>query len=591
MSPRWAFSWREARTVLAHVALVLLALELIYLVVANSVLKSSVIKHAVSGADGMYLEYGSAFSWLPGRAHVEDLSLRIEDYNVQFLLKIERAEVDVGLDELLHKRFHAFRVRADGVSFLMRHKVRQAEGHGERLAAFPKIAGFADPPLFVGPEPPPIPDDQYDLWQVHLEDVVAHAKELWFLEYRFRGDAEARGAFSVRPARLVQVEPARLELRSGSLSLGPHAVARSVKGNISVSVPNLQVPKVEGLAVLREISAQADVQLGRGDLDFIEAYRDPGGPSVRGTAAWSIRARLQRGVVQPGTSLKGDATTMEVTIPGKDRPNLVVAGPLEVSAAVTESSPQQLSLATGAAALVLRRVENGKPSGMPSPTIEQASLTAALQPVDLSQKLRIVSLHSRVARAHVPNLYWFQPWLSPDDSLRVDGVGDASFEAACDEQQLCQVERARVDFVGARLGVGDRASEPVSGSFDAENVLLPWHETKLAGQAQLQVSSAPALLPLVTSLPVKDAIASALGLAQVRARFALSGTSADYRIRLLEARSGGLSARGSYRRQQKREHGVLLLSTEAINVGVTLKDGDSDVSLLVGDDWLTRQPD
>jgi hypothetical protein len=591
MSPRWAFSWREARAVLAHVALVLLVLELIYLVVANSVLKSSAIKHAVSGADGMYLEYGSAFSWLPGRAHVRDLSLRIEDYNVQFLLKIERAEVDVGLDELLHKRFHAFRVRADGVSFLMRHKVQKAEGHGQRLAAFPKIAGFADPPLFVGPEPPPIPDDQYDLWQVHLEDVVAHAKELWFLEYRFRGDAEARGAFLVRPARLVQVGPARLDLRSGSLSLGPHAVARSVKGNISVEVPNLQVPKVEGIAVLREISAQADVRLERGDLDFIDAYRDPGGPSVRGTAAWSIRARLQRGVVQPGTSLKGNATTMEVTIPGKDRPSLVVAGPLEVSAAVTESSPQQLSLATGAAALVLRRVENGKPSGVPSPSIEQASLTAALQPVDLSQELRIVSVRSRVARAHVPNLYWFQPWLSPNDSLRADGVGNGSFEAACDEHQVCQVERARVDVVGARLGVGDRASEPVSGSFDAESVLLPWHDEKLAGQAQLEVSSARALLPLVTSLPVKDAIASALGLTQLRARFALSGTSADYRIRLLEARSGGLSARGNYRRQQQREQGALLLSTGAINVGVTLKDGDSDVSLLVGDDWLTRHPE
>src|SRR6476659_4220481 len=101
----------------------------------------------------------------------------------------------------------------------MRHKVREAAGHGERLAAFPKIPGFADPPLFVGPEPSPIPDEQYDLWSVQIEDVVAHANELWFLEYRFQGDAEARGAFLVRPARLVEVGPARLELRSGRLSL------------------------------------------------------------------------------------------------------------------------------------------------------------------------------------------------------------------------------------------------------------------------------------------------------------------------------------------------------------------------------------
>lgn len=592
MSWRWVEVWPHARRVLVRVVLVLLALELFYVAAANIALKTSLIKRGVASADGILLEYESAFSWLPGRARVSNLSLRVEDYNVQFLLKIEQAELDVGLAELLHKRFHVFRLRADGVSFLMRHKVPEATGHGERLAAFPKIAGFADPPLYVGPVPPPIPDAEYDLWQVQIEDVIARAKELWVLEYRFQGDAEARGSFLVRPARLVKVDPARLELRSGTLSLGQHLVARSVKGNLSVSVPNLQVQQVEGAAVFREISLQAQLELAQGDLDFINAYREPDGPSVRGSAAWSVRAGVKRGVVQPGTVLGGDASALEVTIPSPNKPSVVLSGPTQVGVVVTEAAPDRLSLAITADALELNRLEkDGGVSKLPSPTIEKAKLTTALQPVDLSQPLRVASSRSSVARAHVPNLFWLQPWLSGDGSVRIDGVGNASFDAACDEQRVCQVERARVDVVGARLALGELASEPLSGSLHAEKVLVPIYGPKLAGGARLELSSVRALLPLVTALPLKDAVASTLGLAQLRAHFALSGSIADFRLLLLQARSGNLSARGTYRQRPKQQAGALLLSTGLLNVGVTLRDGETDVSPLVGDDWLAKHGD
>src|SRR5436190_14171891 len=240
--------------VLAGVVAVLLGLELIYLIAANLVLHSSLIQRAVAGADGMHLEFDSAYSVLPGRANVRGLVLRVEDYNVQFQLSIEHGPLDVGLDELLHKRFHCYRVRADGVSFLMRHKLHEASGHGERLKDFPKIPGFSDPPLYRGAHPPPIPDSEYNLWEVRIEDVIAQAKELWFLEYRFRGDAEARGAFLIRPARFVHVDPAALDLRSGKLEVGAVPVARKVTGRLDVSLPALDVVHTEGAAVFDLIS-------------------------------------------------------------------------------------------------------------------------------------------------------------------------------------------------------------------------------------------------------------------------------------------------------------------------------------------------
>jgi hypothetical protein len=312
---------------------------------------------------------------------------------------------------------------------------------------------------------------------------------------------------------------------------------------------------------------------------------------VRGAAAWSLRPRVQRGVIQPGTVLAGDASALEVTVPSSDKPSVVVAGPTQIGVVVTEGAPEQLSLAVTANALELNRLEDGRKSKLPSPTVEAAKLLTAIRPVDLSQPLRVVSMRSSVARAHVPNLFWFQPWLSRDGSVRIDGVGNASFEAGCDEQRVCQVERARLDVAGARLALGERASEPLSGSLLTENVLVPLYGPKLAGQARLDLSSARALLPLVTSLPIKDAISSTLGLAQLRAHVALSGSISDFRLLLLQARSGNLSARGTYRQRPKQQEGALLLSTGLLNVGVTLRDGETEVAPLVADDWLAKHGD
>jgi hypothetical protein len=573
--------------VLARVVAVLLALELLYFVVANAVLRSSLIKNRVGDADGMHLEYDSASSLLPGRVRISGFSLRFEDYNVQFLLTIEHAEVDVALDELLHKRFHGYRVRAEGVRFLMRHKVHETTGHGQRLAAFPRIAGFADPPLYRGPEPPPIPDDQYDLWQVQLEDVVARAKELWFLEYRFQGDAEARGAFMIRPARVVQVGPARLELRSGTLGVGPRSVARAVKGIIDVSLPHLDVPKTVGFAVFRQISTRLRLELSRGDLDFVNVYLDPSSAVISGAADWSIDCKMKGGVVQPGTTLAFDAHPLLVSVPVHERPTLDVSGPAQMRLAVTASTPDRFSFSADAERLELGRSGGKSAPKLAAPELAKPHFEATATPVDITEDIKLGPAHLSLPSLRVPNLFWLEPWLSPGGSLRVDGAGNAKLELACDAEQACELEQLRADVSGARLAIDERSSEPFSASFDAAHVVLPCKAgSSLAGQARVEVSSARALLPLVTSLPIKDAISSVLALSRIEARLATKQSGDSYDITLLEARSGKLTARGHVRLRPQGARGALLLMTDLMNFGVKLHDGDTDVKVLVSSDWL-----
>ena len=136
--------------VLGRVAAVLFCLELAYLAIGNLLLRSQAIQRAVGAADGFALEFGRAYTLWPGHAHVRDLSLRVEDYNVQFEVAIASAELDVALSELAFKKFHITRLDAQGTRFRMRHKLIAVGDDQERVAAYPKIKGFADPPYFVG---------------------------------------------------------------------------------------------------------------------------------------------------------------------------------------------------------------------------------------------------------------------------------------------------------------------------------------------------------------------------------------------------------------------------------------------------------
>jgi len=287
---------RSIASVLLRVAAVLLALQLVYLVAGNAAIKSQLIKKAVSGSEGFELDYASAYTLWPGHVHVEQLALRVEDYNIQFEVALGSAEVDISLSQLLFKKFRVTRLDASGTRFRMRHKLIVVGDDAERVAAYPPIRGFADPPYFVGVRPAPTPEDvARHLWQVRIENVTARVTELWVMEHRFVGEGVARGSFVVMPARWVQVEPAELTLERGTLRLGQHVVADEVQGKITCDIPDMWVQKTDGVGVLGEIAATIRLDLGKGQLGFLRAYLARFGKlDYGGEARWSIDVNVQR---------------------------------------------------------------------------------------------------------------------------------------------------------------------------------------------------------------------------------------------------------------------------------------------------------
>ncbi len=232
---------------------------LVYAVIANLFIGSGMLENLASGdGEQVLLQYESAWTWLPGRVHVKGLSLRVQDSNIQFHLGIDRASLRIDLISLTRRTFSASRIEADGVIFHFRHKMLPMGVNEQRAAAYPPIPGFADPPLKASYVDAPLTDANYNLWTVELNDVHASARDLWFMEWRFLGDATVTGAFRLKPVRELRIDPTVLSLRNGALSVGAKTVLGSVNGTLETHVGTFDVRSRVGLDVLQQIDARID---------------------------------------------------------------------------------------------------------------------------------------------------------------------------------------------------------------------------------------------------------------------------------------------------------------------------------------------
>ena len=137
-------------------------------------------KRPFAGTDQVAVHFRRAWSFWPGRVHVEGARVTMQDRNVQFALVLDSVDVDIDLLAFARRTFHATRVRGSGVSFRFRNRIEHEALGLPFVAALPPIPEFNDPPLReFGPPPPPLDEAHYNLWTVHIEDVdVTRARAL-----------------------------------------------------------------------------------------------------------------------------------------------------------------------------------------------------------------------------------------------------------------------------------------------------------------------------------------------------------------------------------------------------------------------------
>jgi hypothetical protein len=318
--------WRRLLTwALRIVALLLVA----YLIAANVLLRTRLLRNAVSGpssnfaisgsSSALRLDYDSAYSIIPGRVHVEGLSLRGRERTVEWFLTLDHADVAISLGDLLRRTFHATRLRSSGFAIRARMRLERADATPDVVSALPPIPGFADPPLLSDePQAPALTDATYKLWTVDLEDVeVEHVREVWIHTVRSEGDTRVRGRWLFHPQRWLDVGPATVDENGVDVSYGSRALASGLRGSFGATVHPFDLRQANGLEVLDHISydGQLHGRLFIADVLRLLAPRS----SVRFTrweGPFDTHVILDHGRLADGTRMQSEAPDGEIETDG-----------------------------------------------------------------------------------------------------------------------------------------------------------------------------------------------------------------------------------------------------------------------------------
>jgi hypothetical protein len=297
-------------------------LAALYLVGMNLFLRTRAFRNLVNGSpEEIAIEYATGYSILPGRIHVERLSIRGRDHHVEWILRLDRCDFSVSLLELSRRRFHASRVRGDGLSLRIRLRVNTT-ATPEHDAALPPIPGFADPPRKdPGPPPPPLSDAQYNLWSAQLDDVdVEHVRELWIDTLRMTGDLRVRGRWLFRPVRWLDVGPATVDVAKLDLSYGAHEpIATGISGALRATVHPFDVRVPEGREVLKFVSVDTGLQGHLYTADALGLVLATTGASfrfVRGEGPFDARLILDHGVIAVPSHVQHKVEVGELGVAG-----------------------------------------------------------------------------------------------------------------------------------------------------------------------------------------------------------------------------------------------------------------------------------
>jgi hypothetical protein len=389
---------------LRWVVALVVALEALYLVAANGILNFGGLPKLFGSTESVKAEISSGWTIFPGALHVRGLRITIQDYNVESTIEMDRADVVLRLRELPWHVFHAQKVRGSGLVFRFRNHVAPESKDLPRVRALPPIRGMEDPPVYKAWVPEaPMPDAEYHLWTVHIEDVDVRVDEMWVEQFRYRGRARAVGAFRLKPARNLWVGPASLELEPGRIAAGGLDALTGFAGRIDCTIHPFDVRVPQGLEVLRDISTKIRLHGDIADGQFVDLFLPPSARAhvEQKGAKVTIDVGLDHGVFTASSRVlvAGDSLHIQVG---------------EVSA--DASGPWSIALlgdgkAGGgrAAAVVSRATLKRRGFDAPPMTIRDASAGATSTSLDATQSWGVRGAELTVGALVAPDLRVLNP--------------------------------------------------------------------------------------------------------------------------------------------------------------------------------------
>lgn len=438
-----AVTAKERRRRLWLGLLILLSPWLLYVVVGNILLAVG-LGWALGSTNEIAIRYDRGWTLWFERVHLRGLHFTFQDQNVQFAIDMEDAMVKLDLPALAKRTFHARQLRGSGVSFRMRHRIAPEAKNEPWVRALGKIPDFSDPPLFEAyVPPPPVPDSTYNLWTIHLEDVDVGARELWVQFVRYQGDARARGAFRLKPARHLWVGPAELELQHGRLSIADSELVGDLSGLVRCTVHPFDVRIPVGAEVLRNISADLSLRGERVRLESIPRWFAPDSGVTIDTepAQLAVDVNIDHGRLATASSLSLNSERARV------QQSYVSARGSAVGfrAQVDESGRggAEFQVRSGSVELLSARSRGVQPA-----EFQKLAAKVELSSVDLAQPIDLAARELRLEQFSIADARWFNGL--PIGSELAFVAGSVNGELWLREQERQLSAKAKAHFVDLR---------------------------------------------------------------------------------------------------------------------------------------------
>jgi hypothetical protein len=299
-------------------ALLLAAIALypLYLVAGNWYLRSGDLERRLNRRpERLLIEAGTAWTLWPGVIHVRDFRIRNQTRTAQWWASMDSGIFELHLLDLRDRELLVTGLKGSGVSFRLR---RRADGRKWsrplRVDLQPPIPGFTNPPLRPPEKIYPRlrkPQARRDPWRIRLAQVDLDAvREIWIDELRFAGDARVAGGFDMKVWRRLMVDPTRLQIVSGAISLGAGPKAEPILAQASGRIDGEIAPYIpsqhRGWQMFRFLSGRAEVEGNVPSLAFLDEYlRKTRWVRVDArNGALAVNLKMRRGKILPGSRLE-----------------------------------------------------------------------------------------------------------------------------------------------------------------------------------------------------------------------------------------------------------------------------------------------
>ena len=593
----------------------------LYLIAANVILRTHLLRGWLGEKpEQLFVDYRSAWSLYPGHVEVRGLAVRHQDANIQLQVGLDRASLHLSLWALTHRTLLVDRLDAAGGTFRLRHKGVDPQGNQGRISAFPRIEGFADPPV----EEPVDPKAKRHPWTIHLPDITATMREVWTMEIHYQGDATVTGGFRLQPQREISVAPSVMISHGGTLSFGERALLQGGEGRVEATLDSFDPRVVRGIDIVRHLSGSVQQT---GELVSLASIADTyfPGQSVHlehGTGPVEITTRVDHGVFQPGgrvTYRSGDAVVqVGAVLFGGDLATVTeVEGPADhpvvhVSATLAKGSAYPAASGPASHALELRDLRS-------SVTLDNADIVRI-------GETKVTEAATSLASAHAADLRAWQPiapggWAFDGGGLTMSGK--ASYQegklTGRVDAQLADAAMGNERFTARASGkVGsDLRSDDVGETIDFPGVTADLEKIALrldgghseglwmrartrllrigtagTADADIAIESGPGArtVELFTRLAhIPDVAADATTGTELRARTQLRIRPQDLSLTVQDAKNGPLETRGRIRRAKERTTGAFLVTVGPFHAGIDLSGSGVSVNPLAGGDWLDEK--